>query len=296
MGISSQDAKRIQFSGTEHSYDGIEVEMFRRRVVAALESHESELGSLSGSSGAADDDLAAAQRIRHQAVALAERMLRDVMGSSSGDIGGMEDWQDAVMLRAAAAEEMEFAREEARRLPAIAAAERDEIRAKYANERRELRSELHGELQASRDAALAEAEDIKGRAAEEANMIVKRAVERAEESQRAAHDEVQRLTRRIAVLHTALADAEGRFRRLAATAANEIGTLAAIADQDVAESVADRPELRLASVDLTDEGLESTDDTESGLPEPDPEAGFYQKRLAGLRDRLEKSGHPPGTL
>lgn len=291
MGISSEEASRLQFSGSEHSYDGTEVEAFRRRVVAALEAYET------GTSPGLDADaagLASAQRVRHQAVELAERMLRDVMGSSGDGTSGLAVWQDAAMLRALAQEEMEFAIEEARRLPAIAAAERDEIRVKYAQERKEMRAVLHRELQSSRDAALAEAEDVRARSAAEANNIVKKAVERAEESQRAARSETHRLQRRITVLHTALADAEGRFRRLAATAANEIGTLAAIADQDVAEPIPDQPDLRLAAVDLTDQALERpVAANEPGLPEPDPEAGFYQKRLAGLRERLEKSGHPP---
>lgn len=291
VGISSEEASRLQFSGSEHSYDGTEVEAFRRRVVAALEAYET------GTSPGLDADaagLASAQRVRHQAVELAERMLRDVMGSSGDGTSGLAVWQDAAMLRALAQEEMEFAIEEARRLPAIAAAERDEIRVKYAQERKEMRAVLHRELQSSRDAALAEAEDVRARSAAEANNIVKKAVERAEESQRAAQHETHRLQRRITVLHTALADAEGRFRRLAATAANEIGTLAAIADQGVAEPIPDQPDLRLAAVDLTDQALErSVAANEPGLPEPDPEAGFYQKRLAGLRERLEKSGHPP---
>jgi len=205
------------------------------------------------------------------------------------------------MLRALAEEEMEFAKEEARRLPAMASAESDQIRLQNAEERRQMRTELSNELQASRDAALAEADDIKAHSSAEADAIVKRAVERADESQRAANDEINRLNRRVNVLHTALADAESRFRRLAATAANEIGTLAAIADQDVAEPPTDRPEPHLAAVDLTGEapelvvapeGTDADADAETNV-EPGTEAGFYQKRLAGLRDRLEKSGNPP---
>lgn len=300
MGISSHEANRLQFSGSEHSYDGAEVEAFRRRVVAALEAYES--ASMSPEFAPADgDDLAAAQRIRHQAVELAERMLRDVMGSSGEPGGGIEIWQDAIMLRALAEEEMEFATEEARRLPATAEAERDEIRAKYAKERKEMRAELHRELQASREAALKEASDVRNRSVAEANEIMQKAATHADESQRAAAGEVHRLKKRITVLHTALADAEARFRRLAATAANEIGTLSAVVDDDAAdlgdETAPARPELRLAAVDLTDAALESPEDTAAieadHEPDSDPEAGFYQKRLAGLRDRLEKSGHPP---
>ncbi|MEA2001097.1 MAG: hypothetical protein U9N84_04310, partial [Actinomycetota bacterium] len=231
MVISSQEARDAQFSGTEHSYDGNEVEAFRRRVVEALAAHESTHGSEGAAQGSLagvgqeTGDVAAAQRIRQQAVQLAERMLRDVMGASGDTAGGFTTWQEAAMLRAVAEEEMEFAREEAQRLLAMAAAERDAMHAKYAKERSDMRAELQRELQESRAVADTEAESISARAEAEAAAILEGARLRSKETRQAAAEEAGRLERRIALLHTALADAEGRFRRLAATAANEIGTL-----------------------------------------------------------------------
>lgn len=307
--ISSDEAKRAQFSGTAYSYDAREVEAFRRRVVATLAVYETARpDAMRTAADNVPDDLGAAQRARHQAVELAERMLRDVMGTSGGDVEGLSVWQEAAMLRAAAAEELAFAEEEAKRLLAIAQAEGDEIRSGHAAELRGRRAELQRELQASRDAADAEVNGIRARANEEANDIVHRAAERADDARKAAAAEAHRLERRIAVLHTALADAEGRFRRLAATAANEVGTMQAIIDEDVAgfepATPPARPELYLASVDLTDAGLHAAEadkpapeeeetPAHSGMVAKNPEVGFYQRRLAGLRDRLEKSGHPP---
>ncbi len=317
MVISSEEARDAQFSGTKHAYDGNEVEAFRRRVVEALAAHESAPGAddpaeLSSTDATQEPgDVAAAQRIRHQAVQLAERMLRDVMGASGDTAGGFTTWQDAAMLRAAAEEEMEFAREEARRLPAMAAAERDAMHARYAKERSDMRAALQRELQESRDAANTEAENISAQAEAEAVATLHDARARSEETQRAAAEEANRLERRIALLHTAVADAEIRFRRLAATAANEIGTLAAIADQDVDTPVPGGPEPSrsaprtsepyLASVDLTDEALvheDVTHDEDDAAVEGarlgrDPDVTFYQRRLAGLRERLEQSGNPP---
>jgi hypothetical protein len=306
--ISSEEAKSTQFSGTEHSYDAREVEEFRRRVVAALTAYETAVST----PPVASNDLTAAQRVRHQAVELAERMLRDVMGASGDDSASLSAWQEAAMLRAEAEEEMAFAGEEAKRLVTTANAERDEIRSGHETERKQLRAELQNELQVSRAAADAEVEDITAKARSEANEMLRSAANKAEETRQAAAAEAQRLERRIAVLHTALADAEARFRRLAATAANEVGTMQAIIDDDVRGSKAaapvaaapPRPELYLASVDLTDEGLAAepdvaagdageTEESIPGLVARDPEIGFYQRRLAGLRDRLEKSGHPP---
>jgi hypothetical protein len=211
------------------------------------------------------------------------------------------------MMRVAAAEELAFAEEEARRLLATSQAEQAELRSGHEADLRERRADLQRELQASRDAADAEVAAIRSKANQEATDIVHRAAEKAAEARNAAEAEAHRLERRIAVLHTALADAESRFRRLAATAANEVGTMQAIIDEDVAQGTPtpppmDRPELYLASVDLTDRGLSepSEDESEteeepahSGMVSKNPEVGFYQRRLAGLRDRLEKSGHPP---
>lgn len=299
MGISSEEARSLQFSGTAHSYDGSEVEEFRRRVVEALAAYEAEpVPGMPAASGSSDDDsLAEAQRIRHQAVQLAERMLREVMGNSPGTTEGLQVWQDAAMLRATADEQMTFAREEARRVQAMALAEADEMRARYAQERNEVRAELQRELQASRAAAGDEAESIRRQAAAEAAGILSSALVEAEERKKEATAEAERIERRLGLLHTVLADAEARFRRLATTAANEVGTLVALADQDVDQPDAD-DDVHVASVDLTEQALEQAeaddDATPLGpLPGRNPDVGFYQRRLAGLRDRLEKSGHPP---
>ncbi len=293
VGISSDEARRIQFSGSEHAYDAAEVEDFRKRVVAALEAFE----ALREETRERDPEaLPAAQRARHQAVQLAERMLRDVMGAKSDEIDGLQMWQEAAMLQAAAEEEMSFVEEEAKRLTAIAFAERDAIRARYAQERRELRAELQHELQASRAAAAAEADDLTTAAREEAAQIVETAVSRADLANRARNVESHRLERRLATLHQAVADAEARFRRLTAMAANDLGTLQAILDDTAAQLAAASSE-ELATIDLTDASQPEVDDPADGhvvgLVEKDPEVGFYQRRLAGLRDRLEKSGHPP---
>jgi hypothetical protein len=55
--------------------------------------------------------------------------------------------------------------------------------------------------------------------------------------------------------------------------------------------------VRISAVDLTDGAVAEVEDEDAastpGLAGRNPEIGFYQRRLAGLRDRLEKSGHPP---
>jgi chromosome segregation ATPase len=301
VGFTSEDARQYQFSGTRHSYAAAEVEDFRNRVIETLLDYEvGAKHAAAPTAGSQETDLAAAQRVRQQAVQLAERMLREVMGSSGDAAAGIQIWQDAAMNRALADEELAFAREESNRLNGIAAARSDELRATYDRERTQLRAELHKELQSSRAAADDEAARIRTAARAEAAAILEKALGEVEQSRIDASEELQRMERRLAVLRTALADAEGRFRRLAATAANEVGTLSAIADQDVAPSPIGTPPPAVTHVDLTDEALREmggesvpSEPFEQGLPGRNPEVGFYQRRLAGLRDRLEKSGHPP---
>jgi hypothetical protein len=293
VSISSDEARQIQFSGSAHSYDAAEVEGFRARVVEALQAFE----YLKEETRERDPEaLPAAQRARHQAVELAERMLRDVMGASGDDVQGLQSWQEAAMLQAVAREEMSYVEEEGKRLVAIARAERDTIRARYAQERRELRAELQRELQASRAAAAAEAADLTHAARQDAAAIVEAAAAEADEANRVRAAESHRLERRLAILHRAVADAEARFRRLAATAANDLGTLQAVVDGTAADQ-AEPPDRVVTTIDLTDSlprlNSDLTETPAAGMVEKDPEVGFYQRRLAGLRDRLEKSGNPP---
>ena len=301
MGFTSEDARQYQFSGTSHSYSAAEVESFRAQVIEALLQYEvGEARPTDPPAGDQEADLAAAQRVRHHAVQLAARMLREVMGSSGDAAAGQQIWQEAAISRALADEQLAFAGEESNRLRAVAAAEREELRATYDRERTQLRAELHRQLRDSRAAADDEAARIRAAARAEAAAILQKTLGEVEQARTDASEELHRMERRMAVLRTALADAEGRFRRLAARAANEVGTLSAIADQDVVSPPSETSELEVTRVDLTDEALRSMNDEaapaeprETGLPGRDPEIGFYQRRLAGLRDRLEKSGHPP---
>lgn len=264
-------------------------------MVDALQAHEAALHGLTEPD---EEELSSAQRVRQQAVSLSERMLRDVMGASGDGPSGLKAFQEAAMMRAVAEEEMAHAEEESRRLTAIAFAERDAIRARYAQERKELRAELQRELQASRDAADAEAAAVRDAARNEAVGIVEKASHDAREAQRSASEDARRLERRLAVLHTALGDAESRFRRLAATAANDLGTLEAMVDREPEDPSDPSAEVHVAAVDLTDGAIDQTVPepqhvADPGMVNKDPDVGFYQRRLAGLRDRLEKSGHPP---
>ena len=156
--------------------------------------------------------------------------------------------------------------------------------------------ELQRELQMSRAAAAAESDDLTREAREEAARIVASATAEANESNRVRAAESLHLERRLGILHQALADAEARFRRLAATAANDLGSLQVVLNEAETDLV-EPPLPEKTTIDLTESAPQvSADSAEmptGGMVEKSPDVGFYQRRLAGLRDRLEKSGNPP---
>jgi hypothetical protein len=286
VAITSEEARTVQFAGSADAYDGTEVEEFRRRVVAALAAHEAATPSpaAEGPGRAGSPDLAAAQRVRHQAVALAERMMREVLAAAGESAAGVRVWQEAAMLRITAEEELEHAGEEVRRLEAMARVEHDRIVAEAAASAAHLQTAAASEAESRLAAANSEAQSRLAEATREA----------AASHERAAH-EVRRLEGRLEILRATVAEAERRFRSLAAAAANEVGTLATIVDADLPEGDTH------VHLDLTGAGLESRDPdaappaapSEATPPARNPNESFYQRRLAGLRERLERSGNRP---
>ncbi len=295
MELTAGDARNIRFSGTETSYDGTEVEDFRREVVTALEAserraseaaaHVARLEAMLEDRSAADStaDVDAARRARDQAVQLTSRMMAEVLGGKVPTIEeGMATWQDAVILKAMAEEELAAAREEARRLRETAAAEVTALRAAT-------RAGLDDEVRTTLD----------------------NATHRAATMTAAAEEEVRRLDRRLSQLRTALRDAESRIRSLTGDALTELrmlGDLLALETEalDEIESLNPAPG---RVIDLAD-----PDPVPTPAPTPEPAAaeeppgaaasafvrrlrerdetagqGFYERRLAGLRERLERN-------
>jgi len=221
--------------------------------------------------------------------------MREVLEASGDPAGGIRTWQEAAMLQLAAEEAMALAREEARRLAAVAQAERDRVRADAVAEAARERAEATRDALAMREAAAAEAETRLAAATTEAQTRLIDATRDATAAKEKAAAEIRRLERRLEVLRATVTESERRFRSLATRAANEVGTLQAIVDADVPEGP-DR-----VKVDLTPSGLASLPPESPSPPRPpgetpplrNPDESFYQRRLAGLRERLEKSGNLP---
>ncbi|MGD2051173.1 MAG: hypothetical protein PVI35_01740 [Acidimicrobiia bacterium] len=303
MDLTAGDARTIRFKGSGGSYDGEEVEEFRRRVIAALEEGErlssdaaARIASLevalrerADTEGAVNVE--AARRARDQAVQLTSRMMAEVLSGKMPSIAeGMEIWQEAVILRAMAEEELAAAREESRSRRQTTAEEMAALRA------------------ATRDALDAEVE-----------ATLDHAIGRAAAVTAAAEEEVRHLDRRLGQLRTALGDAESRIRSLTGDALTELrmlgdllaletGALEEIESLNPApDRVIDLSEPAPAPVGTPEsdtapaaQASADTADTAPGafarrIQDRDDTAGrgFYERRLAGLRERLERhnAGH-----
>jgi cell division septum initiation protein DivIVA len=301
--FTAGDARTVRFSGSGGSYDREEVEDFRRRVIAALEEGErlssDAAARIAGLEAAlaerADTDgagnVAAARRARDQAVQLTSRMMAEVLSGKMPSIAeGMEIWQEAVILRAMAEEELAAAREESRGLRQITAEELTALRAAT-------RAALDEEVEATLDHAIGHAAAVTS----------------------AAEEEVRHLDRRLTQLRTALSDAESRIRSLTGDALTELrmlGDLLALETGALEEieslklspdHVIDLAEPAPVPAAATDPGTVLRDEASEDGAEDGPSAfvrriqdrddttgqGFYERRLAGLRERLERhnAGH-----
>lgn len=298
MELTAGDARNIRFSGTETSYDGTEVEDFRREVVTALETserraseaaaHVARLEAMLEDRSAADGtaDVDAARRARDQAVQLTSRMMAEVLGGKVPTIEeGMATWQNAVTLKAMAEEELAAAREEARRLRETAAAEVTALRAAT-------RAGLDDEVRTT----------------------LENATHRATMMTAAAEEEVRRLDRRLSQLRTALRDAEARIRSLTGDALTELRMLGDLLELETnaLDEIESLNPPRDRVIDL-EEPASVAGPTPGDVPESPAVAaaafvrrvrekeedetvgrGFYERRLAGLRERLERSNAESG--
>jgi len=303
VGLTAVDARNVRFSGSDYAYDGKEVEDFRRRVVEALEASEhkaseavdriarleAKLDDRASPGGGAE--LAAAKRAREQAVQLTSRMMAEMLGNKTPSVReAMAIWKEAIALRSEAEEEMLSAREEARRLRATVQEEAAELRAAT---RVALDKEIRSMLENSARRSMTMTEG--------------------------AEKEVHRLDRRLTQLRTALRDAEARIRGLTSDALTELRMLGDLLELETSaldeiESL-NLPDETVAvpneTVAVPNETVVVPDEAVIVLKEPETPAaaaaafvrrvrsaadkdesvgrGFYERRLAGLRERIERN-------
>lgn len=151
------------------------------------------------------------------------------------------------------------------------------------------------EAEAAKRLASAEEQSIK--AAEEAARMLETAEIAAAELTAAAEQEVEALNRRLNQLRTAVGQAEAFLHEVGpAAAAAEAAMAGDLIELEIVGSVTpkDEDDADITTVDLrhddsVDDGIDTADDHGDEAPpassEPRP-SGFYERRLAGLRERL----------
>ena len=220
------------------------------------------------------------------------RRMRGCATALAVEIEGAAGAETVALLAAAEAAAEESATEES----ATEAAAADEAEGAKAD----------NDLAAAQAAAaeiLNAAEQEAVQATEEAAAMLEKAEVAAQMLTSAAEQEAEALTRRLAQLRTAVRQAEDYYREIAPDAADEAAMAADLIDLELngLDDVA-AGEDRAGHVDLVApdpgaveaEGAVTMDDTdgEPALVDGPREPDFYRRRLAGLRERLEKATTP----
>ncbi len=322
MDVSAHDVRNARFSGTRHVYDRREVDEFLERLGASLERYEQELTisrrrldslehalevasapdvrALEPAPGRIEeleqeaedlrvDALAEAARIRRRAEDEAHRITdeaRRLAGTaeraapvSEGDEQRL--WREHLTAEIAADTFVATAREEARRMLQIADQQVVEGIAAADRDRAAALDEVQREVTSIKDAASRDASRVAGEAGVEGDRIVEEARRAAAQMTDAAEREVRSLERRVRQIRSSLRDLERRFSTLTANTLAEFSLLGDLIDLDARDQVPDAV---------------APDPAERGEIEDTAGQGFYERRLAGLRSRLEATKDEQGRV
>jgi len=324
MDLTSQEVAAIRFTGTRYVYNRREVDAFVRRVATTLRDQERELARVTARMAALEhalDVAHAARTSRAKASTERRRALDQAVrvadaprptGSAPTEWEGLDTvawdaWRTTMDAEYASAAQLDMAREDARRMRGCATALAVEIEgaagaetvgllaaaelaaekaATEATTAEETEATEAGDDLAAAQAAAAEilnaAEQEAVQATEKAAVTLEKAEAAAQLLTSAAEQEAEALTQRLAQLRTAVRQAEDYYREIAPDAADE------------AAMAADLIDLELNGLDdlvLGDDGADDVDG-DPALVDGPREPDFYRRRLAGLRERLEKATTP----
>jgi len=246
--------------------------------------------------------LASAQDEAEQLIAGANAEARQILSAaheSAYRVNSEAEEQSISTVRSAeedAARLVAEAEEESARL--VADAEEEATRRIATAEEMAARSIATADEEADRTigAARREGSEVLVASLEEAQRMASAADAAADVATEAARAELRDLNQRMSQLRTALRDAGSRFDTLVGDARTEISLLEDFID------------LEMRSVDEVDDGTAGPAEVLSTEPDPEPgalgavarkradgdievaeERGFYERRLAGLRERLENT-------
>lgn len=150
-----------------------------------------------------------------------------------------------------------------------------------AEQARRLLDETERLASQTRDSAQREAEAALGDAKTKSETLVAQARRDAAQATERAQREVRAMERRVRQIRSSLRDAESRFKSLTASTTAEFSMLGDVIDLDVEGGA---------------EALEPIGETvvppaPAPADEADSSPGFYERRLAGLRSRIEASAN-----
>jgi cell division septum initiation protein DivIVA len=316
MAISSREAADAHFVNGGEGYNSVQVDTYVARVAATLTAHERDLAEARAEIGRLEHALDLAHVVQSTrdvpAAVSSGEALGQALAAAGADVAEpgsdgaaaeselpVEPWDEiarwADERRREETADAEFAatQEEVRRLRGVAdalgteaAVARHGIQAgssPAAQEAAETRARL------TIEAAEIAATDLLESSLLEAQDLVVAAETSALGITRAAELEARDLNQRTAQLRTALREAGTRFEELAGGTRTEIKVLEDFIDLEmhsVEELAAVEPKAA-DTIDLREEAAETP--TVSNEPTADVKEapGFYERRLAGLRERLE---------
>jgi cell division septum initiation protein DivIVA len=318
MAISAREAADARFATNEDGYDATQVDSYVLRVAQTLAAQERELTETRAEIGRLEHALDLAHVAQSSVAAVETGPSGSALGAAlwtagadQAEIAGpkaplapdptsdpvtvVELWSEDLAADHASRLELLVTQEEVRRLRGTANALATEAAVARHGTREGLspteQEAAEAEALSILETAEAEAADLLEASLAEAQQVIAGAEVAALAVTSTAAAEVKELTQRTAQLRTALRDAGQRFEQLAADTRTEIRMLEDFIDLEMErDEASSRPD---------DGGEATTIDLRSGVDpstlepatsdEPESSPGFYERRLAGLRERLENT-------
>lgn len=318
MAISAREAADARFATNDDGYDAIQVDSYVARVARTLAAQERELNETRAEIGRLEHALDLAHVARSTAepvkvgpsgsalgaalstagadqAEIASQEVASMPDPTSDPIAVVEQWAADLAADHVSRRELAVTQEEVRRLRGTANALATEAAVARHGVREGLSPTAQEEAEAEAlfilESAETEAAELLQASLAEAQQVAAAAEASALAVTNAAAVEVKELTHRTAQLRTALRDAGTRFEQLAADTRTEIKMLEDFIDLEMEEAEElSRPGDAddVATIDLRSDPDPSVLESASRA-EPESSPGFYERRLAGLRERLENT-------
>lgn len=263
MDLRPKDVREATFSGTRYVYDRREVEDYLEQLAATVEAYE-------------EERVASRRRVAKLEIALdvaKEASAQPGEAAEKTDVEIGAQWRQGMEQELAAVDVLAIANEEARLAVALAEEHVAVDLTAAEDERLVAIKILDSDLRAMRADAMRDAEGTVADARIEGDRAIEVARREAAQMKDLAQREVRSMERRVRQIRSSLRDLEVRFKNLTANTQAEFAMLGDLIDLD----------------SRTVEEVTGANRRASGFDEDHTAPGFYERRLAGLRSRIEAS-------